>query len=379
MKTKQVRLAVHFPGQAVKKGLNVDSLKTHSGLLPVVNEVNEAFVDTVSGAFGTAVPGKVLNASEESLKADTFLAQLRSFYESMTFWMALMKASFNGEPPLEERISENSVLMQLAGHSLGGATSKYAPGPGSLEEQLSNIAHGTLSVGYRAIPMCDTPHAYDVGGMAAILGLRGWQVNKLLKRVNRSSEHGIPVIVANNNAPKIKIIAGPREELKRIGSSVKGSGCRFVDEISNYWFHHPAMMQQASLKYWAYLGSDGALGNPCPLFSYVSYVTGNEVPPSKFRQDLAEGVWKPVQYYTLRGPSVHGAAHKKGFYNVIVFNHETAGWLRESGMLRTHLVNDLNTLAEFNAELARIIEGEAAVGKLKVSKPQQHPVPVYQT
>ncbi len=380
MKTKQFRLAVHFPGQATKKGLNVESLKEHSGLLPLVNRVHETFTDAVSAAFGANVPGEVLNASEEALKDNTFLAQLRSFYESMTLWMALMKASFNGEPSLENMVSEQTALIQMAGHSLGGATSKYAPGPGTLEEQLSNIRCGAVSVGNRAIPMLDTPHKYSVGGMAAVIGLRGWQVNKVLKRVNPSLEHGIPVIVANNNAPKIKIVAGPREGLNRVGSAVNGNGGKFLDGISNYWFHHPAMMQQASLKYWAYLENDGALGKPCSLFKYVSYVTGSEIHLNKFRQDLAEGVWKPVQYYTLRGPSVHGAAHKNGFNNAIVFNQESVNWLKGSGMVRTHIVNNLQTLAAFKEDLLRIINGEVPVGKLKAAQPQQqHSVLVYQT
>lgn len=366
------KLAVHIPGQGIRVVPDVDSFKLDSNLKPVVEATYEAFSNAVAAEFGSNVPAEIMQADRQTLEQNTLFAQLRFFLKSTATWMALMKDSFYGEPTLEQLVSEGLVEIQLSGHSLGAAIASYLPGPGHLDDQLTNISWGAKSVGKRAMFMLNTPNDYAEGGMAAVGMLGGWQVNKLVKRVNRRLGYEGAIQVVTHNAPKLKVVSGPRDGLDLMRSYVQATNGAFIDRVSQRWFHHNWVMKQPAFSYGRYLEELGTLGTPCPLFRHVSYVTGTEIPISGLKQDLVEGVSNPVYYFTFRGPSVHGATYKNGFYNVVVFASEFVSWLKESQNVRTHFIRNLDSLEQEKHEIMRVINGEFPVG-LKATMPTTPP------
>lgn len=363
------KLAVHIPGQGIRIEPDVESLKSSSELAPIVDATFNAFSQAVVSELGTNAPAEIMQADRATLEQNTLFAQLRFFYKSSAMWMALMKASFNDEPTLEQLVGDGKIQIQLSGHSLGAAISWYLPGPGHLDDQLANISSGTKSIGRRALPMLNTPGDYSEGGMAAISGLWGWHVNRLVKRTNDRLGHEGAIQVVTHNAPKLKVVAGPREGLEMIGSYVKTAKGLFFDRLSPRWYHHNWVMRQPAYAYGRFLDETGALGNPYPLFRHVSYVSGTEVSISGQKQDLIDGVWWPVHYFTFRGPSVHGATYKSGFRNVVVWAKELVNWLDYSNNVRPHFARDLAGLAVVKEELMNVVDGTVHAGKLKAIQP----------
>lgn len=216
--------------------------------------------------------------------------------------------------------------------------------------------------------MLETPHDYNVGGMAVVTRLSGGVVNKMVGMVNKRLKHDKLVQVVKHNAPTLKVVAGPREGLDMLAQYVSNKKGGFVGKLSPYWFHHSLAMELAGKRFGLYLLGDGIVTYPSPLLKHVSYVTGHVTPSNKLVEEMARGVWNPVYFYTLRGPSVHGAAHKSGFYDMVVMNQEIVNWLRDSRKVATHLMNDLASIAATRTWLMRVINGEVQPGKQLVAE-----------
>lgn len=384
------RVAVYFPGQAIKIGPDIESIKKEQQLTNTVKQLTSALHEAV----GIELAVKVIEGNVELMRQDTQVAQLRSFYESMIMWMAFLKTSFNGEPPVEKLIGEGLLKIQVAGDSCGGVTAAFAPGPGNVGDQLERVVLGLKAMAERGKLMLNTPHDPELGGMAAVakilpfspLSIGGPTVHELARQVNKILGQDGLMCVVKYNSPRLTVVAGPRNGLDLMKGLVEERKGLFFGDISPYWFHHPMVMEAFGKMFGTYMADPKNIGEPSPLLQYVSNVTGRVILPraDAMGQDLASGVWKAVRIYTPYLPSVHGTAHKNGFLDAIVFNQELVNWLRPSGKVATHLATDFATLGEKKTWLMRVIKGEVRPGKAPhinepaAPSPQLLRKPIYQ-
>ncbi len=362
---KTVKVAFCFPGQAIAVWPKVETFKEREDLAKIVEAHQSAFEDAVGKELATAA----LQADSKQLEADTLLGQLRSFFTTSTVWLLFLNYSQKpGQPTPASLMQEGLLEMQLVGDSAGFNSAGHAPGPGPLDDQLAKLREGARNTRKRGELMLETPHDYAIGGMAATMGLSGGVINAIVKRVNRQLKHENLVQVVKHNAPKIKVVAGPREGLELLAQYVAAKKGK-SQVILPYWFHHSLAMELAGGRYGIYLAGKGVFTPPSPLLTHASYVTGKVVRPAKLVTDIAQGVWQPVFFYTARGPSVHGAMHRNGYHDVIVLNSEVRNWLRDSPKVATHLMNDLASMAGTYNWLMQVMKGDVQPGKQLTTVP----------
>ncbi len=119
--------------------------------------------------------------------------------------------------------SRGIVPAAVAGHSLGEYVALVSAGVLSPSDALEIvIERGRLMEGID-------------GGMAAIVGLPPAEVEKLC------ADAGEAVTVANYNGPTQLVVAGPKEELDRVGRSAAEAGGRVIPLRVSGPFHSPAM------------------------------------------------------------------------------------------------------------------------------------------
>lgn len=384
--SRPARVAITCPGQVVKVQPRVESLMTNSGLAVIVRSATAALEEAVGKDLAT----EALQADNETLVKETLLGQLRSFYTATVMWLSLLHYSPDpSKQSFGDAIANGLVTPLMTGDSVGFDTAAYAPGPGHLDDQLAGMMQGARNTKKRAEFMQETPHSYEIGGMAVVGRLWGWRVRRLVGRVNEqiiTSEHRGLLEVVKDNAPKLKIVAGPSEGLKLLEAYVAGKrekgeekGASFIP-VSPYWFHH-SIMKAAGIMYGLHLEKEGMFPPPSPLLMHSSGVDGKIVPPDELVSHLSRGVWNPMRFYTFRGPSVHGAMYKNDFCDTIIMNREIGSWLASSRHIATHLMNDLQSLAETHDWLTNLLDGKVKPGKeciIQQSKvvPQQRQSPV---
>ncbi|MBI2142894.1 hypothetical protein HYU20_00950 [Candidatus Woesearchaeota archaeon] len=259
------------------------------------------------------------------------------------------------------------LKIQLTGDSAGFNSAAHAPGPGHLDDQLAKLQEGARNTLRRGELMLETPHDYNVGGMVATIGLSGGDINSMVKRANKQLRHDNLMQVVKHNAPKVKVVAGPLEGLELLSKYVRDKKGQITSPISPYWFHHSLAMELPGKRYGLYLAGNDVFTPPSPMLTHASYVTGQVLRPAQLVKDMADGVWQPVYFYTFRGPSVHGAMHRNGYYDLIVLNAEVRNWLRDSTKVATHLTNDVVSMAGTYAWLMQAINGEVQQGKQPVT------------
>ena len=348
-----------FPGQAIAVWPKVETFQEHGGLAQILEAHHSAFEEAVGKELAQAA----LQADNRQLEDNTLLGQLRSFYTASTMWLLFLNYSPSSREPTPARLMEDGLLkVQLIGDSAGFNSAAHAPGPGHLDDQLAKLQEGARNTRMRGELMLDTPHNYNIGGMAATIGLSGGVINSIVKRVNKQLGQDNLMQVVKHNAPKIKVVAGPREGLDLLSQYVTAKRGK-SQVISPYWFHHSLAMELVGKRYGLYLAGNGVFTPPSSLLTHASYVTGKVVHPTKLIRDIADGVWQPVFFYTFRGPSVHGAMHRSGYYDAIVLNTEVKNWLRDSNKVATHVTNDLPTMAGTYAWLIQVMKGELHPGK----------------
>ena len=366
-----VRIHVSFPGQVVETLPRIDTLKQDPNLAEQIGALYSAFTEIL----GKEVAEDVMQANNAQLKEDTFLGQLRSHYTATAMWLAFVNHTGGlNDPAIGALMEEGIVKIQLSGDSAGFDTAAHAPEPEHLDDQIEKFRQGIRNKAKRAELMSSTPHDYNVGGMAVIRS-PGWKVNRVIKVINRQLGQENLVQLVKHNAPTLKVVAGPREGLETLAQYAASTNSTFINNVSPYWFHHSLAMELSGKRYGLHLA--GNFTPPSRLFTYVSYITGRSVPPQKLPHDMADGVWNPVNYYTFRGPSVHGAMCKGGYLDTIVMNKEITKWLRDSRKIATHLMNDFESLIATKAWIMQAIHGQVQQGKQSdstvVSSPQAQP------
>lgn len=350
---------------------NVSELAAKPGLDELVNGVRSTFEDAV----GKELVADAVQADKTVLDKNTLFAQMRASFVSSVMWLALLKHSYYGESPLEQLMGVGLAKIQFAGDSAGGVDAHLLPGPGHIDDQLKQIKLVAELKAYRGELMLRTEHAEEAGGMAAVVGYHTGTLNKYIIRVNNCVGpdcNGRELELVKHNAPRVKVIAGPRTALDTMQEFV---GRRTFIPVSNHWFHHSSL-RPVGEEFGRYVAQEGFMGKPSEIIEHVSYVTGGVVPVEELANDLAEGIWKPVYFYTLRGPSVHGAAHKNGFNDAIVFNQEISNWLSISGAVVPHLVTDYESLAGVKKWLMSVIYEGVKQGKPKPSRQTETPPPL---
>ncbi|MDW7673605.1 MAG: ACP S-malonyltransferase, partial [Bacillota bacterium] len=137
---------------------------------------------------------------------------------------------------------ENGIKPDfVAGHSLGEYSSLVASQSLAFEDAIKLVhKRGILMNG--AVPNGD-------GGMAAILGLAGSEVDNICKRLQ--PDHTVEV--ANYNCPGQIVISGYKADVEKAGALAKEAGAKRVVMLQVSGPFHSSLMEKASLEFAAAL------------------------------------------------------------------------------------------------------------------------------
>ena len=337
------------PGQATKIRPDLESLRKDAGLDDLVGRILKT-----SGGFLGHAADEVMSASGDELRENTRAAQVATYIDFMTMFMAMMHySSGEKDPPLMEKVNSGELQFAASGDSCGNVTAAYIPGPGNLEEQIVKyFAPGLFAMDMRGEILMDTPHSSDYGGLALVLGLGLKDVRKLVAETNRHVDAEPRVKWVKANTPKINAVAGTKEALDYLNVHVAEAGGKFVGPISDYWFHHRDVMDSTYSKFMAVL-KDNPLRRPQHV--YISNRTGC-IPPSagQIREDLAHGIRSPVRMWTEEGPSIVSTSKKLGITDAVVINREMGNWLKDSG-IKPHLMTDFESMLKVRSEIYDVL------------------------
>lgn len=381
---KPLKLAFWFPGQAGKDALNVRSFIADKRLESIVNGAYNAFKEAVKPESAA----HVFNGDPKVIRYDTQVAQLRSYLDSMIMWLALMNHSpAKGTPTFGALTAEGYIQWQVSGHSLGSYTAANILTPGNhLDDSMNEFMLRVNRVSKRGELMNATPHNDEDGGIVAISGLPSWQVDRLVWKVNHyfHNKFNIPEVMehVNYNAPNVHVVAGPLEALRylqplvaaRRGKVWGGPEPELKDfGLSPFRFHQKSTMRAVAQLLGLYLSREENQVTFPEQLTYVSGVTGEVIPHDKIDQDAARGVTEPVRFYTWFGPSIHGAAHKRGFYDAITLSPEIKGSMRTSRLVAPHLMTDYESLQKTGQWILMAMRGEVPLGKATTVQPAPSP------
>lgn len=170
----------------------------------------------------------------------------------------------------------------VAGHSLGEITAAVAAGALSVED-------GARLVAERGRAFAEACRAAEPGGMAAVLGLDD-EIETLL------ADHP-DVVLANDNAPTQKVLAGPRDALAEAVAAAEELGGR-VRELDVEGAFHTAAMAPAVVAVDRVLRRTAVRDPDVPLVSgdrATVSTTGDEVARGLVDGILSRVRWREVQ------------------------------------------------------------------------------------
>ncbi len=221
---RPVKIHVSFPGQVVDVLPQIETLRANPDLSALVDTSYAAFKETV----GEQLAHDVLQANNDRLKENTLLSQLRSHYTASVMWMAFLNYTATpADISPGELIKNRLVNVQLSGDSAGFDTAVQVPPPGHIDDQMAIFRKGLKNKIKRAELMLDTPHDYAIGGMA-VIRLPGWKANRLVKSVNNRLGQENIMQVVKDNAPTLKVVAGPREGLDMLAAYAQQRRILFI-------------------------------------------------------------------------------------------------------------------------------------------------------
>ncbi len=165
----------------------------------------------------------------------------------------------------------------LAGHSLGEYAALFAAGAFDFETGLRLVQKRGELMGKA-----------EGGGMAAVIGLDGDAVRKIL-----DSSSAEKVDVANFNSPSQAILSGPKEELDSLKSTFEEGGARRYIPLKVSAAFHSRYMEDAGKDFAVFLDDIdfGELNVPV-----ISNVTAKPYGDGEIRDNLARQITSPVRW-----------------------------------------------------------------------------------
>jgi len=172
--------------------------------------------------------------------------------------------------------------VAVAGHSAGEYAALLAAGAWDFETGLNVIAT-------RARIMYDCGLKRP-GGMAAVIGMDGSQVDEVCKEVFPQGE----VVVANRNTPIQTVVSGDKSGIERICEILKERGARRAIPLPVSGAFHSPLLSEGVLEFAEYLKS---ISIRTPEIPWISNRTGEpESSPKTIREHLAGQLNSPVQW-----------------------------------------------------------------------------------
>ncbi|MDR2521337.1 MAG: ACP S-malonyltransferase [Spirochaetaceae bacterium] len=191
-------------------------------------------------------------------------------------------------------LAENGVRAALcSGHSLGEYAALREAGVISTEDCFALVRErGRAMAGAAAQDAGAPPEA----GMAAVLGLDGGEVERLIEQWR---EAGLPgLFAANFNAARQTVISGTREALREAEIRFKEAGARRVLPLKVSGPFHSPLMADAAERFSGFLATVNFQNPAIPFFSNVTggiVQTGAEAKELALRQITAPVRWTAVQ------------------------------------------------------------------------------------
>ncbi len=184
---------------------------------------------------------------------------------------------------LLHNLKEHGVTpVVVAGHSAGEYAALLAAEVWDFETGLNVIATRA-----RIMYECGLRRP---GGMAAVIGMDGSQVNEICKETYPQGE----VVVANRNTPTQTVISGDKSCIERICEILKARGARRAIPLPVSGAFHSPLLSEGVQEFTEYLKS---IPIRSPVVPWISNRTGApESSPDTIREHLAGQLNSPVQW-----------------------------------------------------------------------------------
>ncbi|NLK01367.1 MAG: ACP S-malonyltransferase [Clostridia bacterium] len=169
----------------------------------------------------------------------------------------------------------------VAGHSLGEYSALVAAETIDLDDGLKIAAKRSLLMA-EAVPQ-------GLGTMAAVLGLRGEEVEKICTQL---SAPGKVVGPANFNSPGQIVISGHREAVKKASKMAEAEGARRIIPLNVSGPFHSQLMEPVSGKLKTILEN---INFTKPKYKFYANITGTQKKDTeRIKEGLAGQVYRPV-------------------------------------------------------------------------------------
>jgi malonyl CoA-acyl carrier protein transacylase len=164
----------------------------------------------------------------------------------------------------------------LVGHSLGEYNALEASGGVSFEDGLKLVQQ-------RGLLMSQAPK----GGMAAVLGATGEQVEKLLKKSGFDA-----IDVANFNSPEQVVISGLKEDIAKASESFQEAGTKYIILNTSGAFHS-RYMESSKVQFEKFLKGFSFSKLQIPV---ISNVTAQPYVQSEIAENLAKQIAHSIKW-----------------------------------------------------------------------------------
>lgn len=194
---------------------------------------------------------------------------------------AILATSMAALRALEDHVGRPAFV---AGHSLGEFSALVAADALTFEEALRLVR--------RRGELMKEAGERSPGGMAAILGLDGAQVEKICQEVIRTS--GGYVGVANDNCPGQVVISGEEETLQAGIAAMKAAGARRAIRLAVSIAAHSPLMAEAAAAFRTALEQ---VSIRSPQIPFVANSTAGPLSdPAHIREALGRQLTSPVRW-----------------------------------------------------------------------------------
>ncbi len=227
---------------------------------------------------------ELVEEASEVIQQDLMKLMLEGPEESLTRTAIAQPAILTHSYALFQYIKETvgSSPSFLTGHSLGEYTAALAAGAMNFADAVK-LVHLRGKFMQEAVPP-------GKGAMAAIIGLSGSEVTKVIREGNF---HGV-VDVANFNAPDQTVISGEKEPVEQAAEKLKEAGARRCVFLNVSAPFHSSLMQPAAERLKQVMDN---LEINHPAFTIVSNVTSQPVlTAEELKEILIKQVTSPVRW-----------------------------------------------------------------------------------